>query len=201
MASRIEPGTSQLWEYCQLRSRSVFMLLKDVSLITRKNTIALQSLYGDSTLLVLNETSLNSINTLLVLSRWCGHIHWAMTAPQHAGTCIRTTPHWTIPHQIHVPPTQTIPHQDDYSLGQLPTRTIPQSSSPLWRLIPPGQARSCPDEAIPGGELSWWGVVLVGSHPGGEHSWLGIVLVGNYPGGESSGWELSWREFSNGELS
>ena len=33
----------------------------------------------------------------------------------------------------------------------------------------------------PSGELSWWGVVLVGSCPGG-----GIVLVGNYPGGELS---------------
>ena len=34
----------------------------------------------------------------------------------------------------------------------------------------------------PGGELSWWGIFLVGN----ELSWWGIVLVGNCPGGELS---------------
>ena len=55
----------------------------------------------------------------------------------------------------------------------------------------------------PGGELSKWGVVLVGRCPVGKcpgvESWKGVVLVmGSHPGGsclgdgESSGWELSW---------
>ena len=38
----------------------------------------------------------------------------------------------------------------------------------------------------PGGELSWWGIVLVGSCPVGEVSWSGVVLVGTCPGGELS---------------
>ena len=44
----------------------------------------------------------------------------------------------------------------------------------------------------PSGDLSWWGVVLVGSCPGlgscpsGELSWWEIVLVGSCPGGELS---------------
>ena len=52
---------------------------------------------------------------------------------------------------------------------------------------------NCPGgEVVLVGELSWWGVVLVGSHPGGELSWWGVVLVGSHPGGElSSGGELS----------
>ena len=65
-----------------------------------------------------------------------------------------------------------------------------------------------------GGELSWWGVVLVGSCPGGELSqwefvlvgnvqvelsrWE-VVLVGNHRNGELSVWDLSSRELSNGE--
>ena len=35
--------------------------------------------------------------------------------------------------------------------------------------------------SCPSGELSWWGVVLVGSCPG-----AGVVLVGSCPGGELS---------------
>ena len=45
----------------------------------------------------------------------------------------------------------------------------------------------------PGGELSWWGIVLVRNGRGGEFvlvrklSWWGVVLVRNCPGEE-----LSW---------
>ena len=42
--------------------------------------------------------------------------------------------------------------------------------------------------SCPGGESSWWGVVLVGSHSGVELSWWGVILVGSCPGGESSWW-------------
>ena len=38
----------------------------------------------------------------------------------------------------------------------------------------------------PSGELSWWGIILVGSCPGGELSLWGVVLVGNRPSGELS---------------
>ena len=42
------------------------------------------------------------------------------------------------------------------------------------------------------GELSWWGVVLVGNSPGGGRelllSWWGIFLVGSCPGGQQSQW-------------
>ena len=34
-------------------------------------------------------------------------------------------------------------------------------------------------ENCPSGELSWWGVDLVGSCLSGELSWWGIVLVGS----------------------
>ena len=44
----------------------------------------------------------------------------------------------------------------------------------------------------PSGELSWWGVVLVGSCPSGELSWWGVVLVESCPGGELYWWELTW---------
>ena len=44
------------------------MLFKDVSLRTVR-ALALYQVYGDSALLVLNGTSLNSINALLTLSR------------------------------------------------------------------------------------------------------------------------------------
>ena len=40
--------------------------------------------------------------------------------------------------------------------------------------------------SCPGGELSWWGVVLVGNCPGGELSLWQIVPVGDCPGGELS---------------
>ena len=47
----------------------------------------------------------------------------------------------------------------------------------------------------PGGELSWWGIVLVGSCPS-ELSKRVFVLVGVFlvscPGGDLSQWELSW---------
>ena len=38
------------------------------------------------------------------------------------------------------------------------------------------------------GDLSRWGIVLVGSRPGGELSLWGIVLMGSSPGGESFCW-------------
>ena len=50
--------------------------------------------------------------------------------------------------------------------------------------------------SCPSGELSWWGVVLVGSRPAGKFSLWGIVLKGSCPGGESSRWELSSGELS-----
>ena len=37
-----------------------------------------------------------------------------------------------------------------------------------------------------GFELSWWGMVLVRHCPSGELSWRGVVLVGSHPGGELS---------------
>ena len=37
--------------------------------------------------------------------------------------------------------------------------------------------------------------------PSGELSWWGVVIMGSCPGGETSSWELSGREFSSGELS
>ena len=40
---------------------------------------------------------------------------------------------------------------------------------------------------FPGGKLSWWGVVLVGSCPGkGGIVLVGVVLMGNCPSGEFS---------------
>ena len=64
-----------------------------------------------------------------------------------------------------------------------------------------GLVRSCPCEDLSCIKLSWWGVVLVGSHPGGQLFWRGlswwrVVLAGRCPGGESSEWV-----FSSGELS
>ena len=41
----------------------------------------------------------------------------------------------------------------------------------------------------------------MGSCPSGELSWWGVVLVGSRPGGELSGWESSGWELSTGELS
>ena len=45
--------------------------------------------------------------------------------------------------------------------------------------------------SCPGGELFWWGNVLVGNCSSRELSWWGVVLVGivivwNCPGGELS---------------
>ena len=49
----------------------------------------------------------------------------------------------------------------------------------------------------PSGELSWWGIVLVGNCPiSGELFWCGVVLVGSRPGGELSGWESFGWELS-----
>ena len=50
------------------RTRRALMMFKDVLLRTRK-TLLLYKVYGDSAHLVLNETSLKFINTLLALSR------------------------------------------------------------------------------------------------------------------------------------
>ena len=53
--------------YRQLRAKRALMLFKDVLLRTRR-ALSLYILYGDSGLLNLNGTSLNSVNALLVLS-------------------------------------------------------------------------------------------------------------------------------------
>ena len=49
--------------------------------------------------------------------------------------------------------------------------------------------------SCPGGELSIWGVALVGNCPGGELSQWRIVLVGSCPSGE-----LSFENCHCGEL-
>ena len=54
--------------YCQLRARRALSLFNNVALRTRR-VLSLYNVYGDSALLVLNGTLLNSINALLVLSR------------------------------------------------------------------------------------------------------------------------------------
>ena len=51
----------------QLRGRKALLQFKDVPLRTRR-ALSLYKVYGNSALLVLNETSLNSINTLLALN-------------------------------------------------------------------------------------------------------------------------------------
>ena len=53
--------------YPRLRARRALMLLNDVPLRTRRALLP-YSLYNDSALLVLNGTSLNSINALLALN-------------------------------------------------------------------------------------------------------------------------------------
>ena len=82
----------------------------------------------------------------------------------------------TIPHQDNSPlgrlTTRTTPHQDNSPLGPLPIRTVSH-----YNCFPSGKLPICP-----GGESSWWGVVLVGSRPS-----LSIVVT------RSSG-ELSWCE-------
>ena len=52
----------------QLRARRALTMLKDVSLRARR-VLLLYEVYDNSTLLVLNGTSLNSDNALVVLSR------------------------------------------------------------------------------------------------------------------------------------
>ena len=54
--------------YLQLRTRKALMLFKDVLLRTRR-ALSLYKVYGDSALLLLKGTLLNSVNALLALSR------------------------------------------------------------------------------------------------------------------------------------
>ena len=63
-----------IWQYHQLRARRVLTLFNDVSLRTRR-ALSPQTLYSDSALLVLNGTSLNSINILLALN-WRYSHNW-----------------------------------------------------------------------------------------------------------------------------
>ena len=62
-----------VWEYCffanfdPLRARRALKMFKDVPLRTRR-ALLLYRVYGDSALVVLNLTSLNSVNALLALS-------------------------------------------------------------------------------------------------------------------------------------
>ena len=56
----------------QLRARRVLLQFSDVPLRTRRG-LSLYKVYGDSTLLVLSRTPLNSINALLVPSWWYLH--------------------------------------------------------------------------------------------------------------------------------
>ena len=65
-----------IYNYCiithciqQLKARRALTLFDDVPLRTRR-ALSLNKLYGDSALLVLNTTLLNSVNALLVLSQW-----------------------------------------------------------------------------------------------------------------------------------
>ena len=55
--------------YCQFRARRALMLFYDVLLRTRRVLSLYNKVYGDSTLLILNGTSLNGVNALLALSR------------------------------------------------------------------------------------------------------------------------------------
>ena len=59
--------------YCQLRARRALSLLHDVPLRTRR-ALSLCKVYGDSALLVLNGTLLNSVNALLAFSRRYIHV-------------------------------------------------------------------------------------------------------------------------------
>ena len=52
--------------YRQLRARRALMMFKDAPLRTRR-ALSLYKVYGDSALLVLSGTSLNSVNALLAL--------------------------------------------------------------------------------------------------------------------------------------
>ena len=57
----------KLFIYCQLISRRALSTFKDVLLRTRR-ALLLYNVYGDSILLVLNRTSLNSNSTFLALT-------------------------------------------------------------------------------------------------------------------------------------
>ena len=56
-------------KYCQLRAKGALMLFKDVLLRTRR-ALSLYEVHGNSALLVLNRTLLNSINAILALNRY-----------------------------------------------------------------------------------------------------------------------------------
>ena len=113
------------------------------------------------------------------------------TAFSHVWKRIRTAPHWSKSspwdnsHPDNSPPC-------DSPLGRLPSRSTTHYGDSSQ-----GQERTCSNGDLPGRELSWWGVVLVGVCPCGELSWwwvvlVGVVLVGNCPGWELSKWGLSW---------
>ena len=55
--------------YCRLRVRRALMLFNNVPLRTRR-ALLLYTFYSDSPLLVLNGTSLSSVNALLALNWW-----------------------------------------------------------------------------------------------------------------------------------
>ena len=64
--------------YCQLRARMALVLFKDVLLRTRRVLLQYKA-YGNSTLLVLKGTSLNSVSSLLDLNQWnvrSSHSFW-----------------------------------------------------------------------------------------------------------------------------
>ena len=73
--------------YRQLRARRALSIVKDVPSITRR-ALLLYNVYGDSALLLLNGTFLNSDNTLLALNWW--YITWFPSAAFHidAASCI-----------------------------------------------------------------------------------------------------------------
>ena len=97
-------GLEKLWTwimymYFEMRARRALPLLNDVPLRTRRalslfnnallrtrRVLSLYKVYGDSALLVLNGTSLNSINALLVLRRY---FHENCTVPVVAWELLR----------------------------------------------------------------------------------------------------------------
>ena len=68
--------------YCHLRARMGLMVFKNVPLRTRR-ALSLYEIDGDSALLALNKTSLNSINTLLAIGRRYILYTKAMTELKH----------------------------------------------------------------------------------------------------------------------
>ena len=79
--------------YHQLRARRALMMFKHVPLRTRR-ALSLYKVYGNSALLVLNRTSLNSINTLLALSRrysgyYCKIIYTLSAKYEPIGICLK----------------------------------------------------------------------------------------------------------------